>query len=754
MVSPRRRFGSERIVILVGVCALALAPLCANAQPSYWPIRKRIRRPYATDRVEVYTAASSTQKLVFESDDGTEIIADSAVVKNELDAGGHASGGISARIKDVEDDLEALRIAYNAISFDSLNSAKTDCDTKLTDFTSRVAALESAVASPAIIPVQCDAAGVAGLRRELNNGVLEWTCPCVNNYTSSATDTCDIASCELPSTVVSDTHIVQNCAETHLKAGAVCEFSCEDGYQPTGLTSDTAGQITCGASGGTPTSTATSCTACTNSFTGVNCRLESCDLTANGFNGDTNTVDTGTNDCPAQYMTAGSSCDYDCATGYMPSGETAVDTTGTITCAADGGTTTPAAPACVTCDAAGKTGYTGVNCRQEPCDLTSIFTAGSPIANFLAGDCPTGSYLQADGTCNFDCEAGYMPVGVSNTGAGSTVTRGTLTCSNDGGTTTDDSGTTVTSSSALCQTCSSVQYSGKNCGLDSCDITSVLAKTGVVNLDCHDTVSSSTYLAADANCFYDCTNSMPIAATAHDTSGVINCAGTGAVTGDDGITPTSSGEFCQSCADGGFPGYKGTNCEYEACDLSLLTFTDDVNFNNIDCPTTTYMEASDTCTFNCAAGYMPVGGTRGSPGQLTCSSDNGNTSDDANTQLTGSVTLCTACTSQYSGQNCQYNSCPTTLVLAKTNVTNVDCDASYLAAGATCTYNCADGSMPIGATQTGQSGTIACAATGATVGNVGITPSGTEACQSCAAFGVPGNTGVNCATAPQQGGTN
>ena len=747
MVSPRRRFGSERIVILAGISALALAPLCANAQPypSYWPIRKRIRRPYATDRVEVYTAASSTQKLVFESDDGTEIIADSAVVKNELDAGGHSSGGVSARIKDVEDDLEALRVAYNAISFDTLNSAKTDCDTKLTDFTSRVEALESAVASPAIIPVQCNAAGVAGLRRELNNGVLEWTCPCVNNYTSSATDTCDIASCELPSTVVSDTHIVQNCAKTHLKAGAVCEFSCEDGYQPTGLTSDTAGQITCGASGGTPTSTATSCTACTNSFTGVNCKLESCDLTANGFNGDTNTVDTGTNDCPAQYMTAGSSCDYDCATGYMPSGETEVDTTGTITCAADGGTTTPAAPACVTCDAAGKTGYTGVNCKLESCDLTANgFNGDTNVVASATNACPA-QYMTAGSSCNYDCADGYMPSGETEAD-----TAGTITCDADGGATVPATPTCV-----ACSTKTGLEHhTGTNCKLAPCDL-AANGFNGAGNKVAPATnACPAQYLIAGSSCNYDCADGyMPSGETEVDTTGTISCPTTGST------DTTPANPTCVTCAAAGKAGYTGVNCKYESCDLTAIftTATPIANFVNVDCPTGSYMTASGACNFDCEAGYMPVGlglANRDTSGTLSCASDGGATTDNNGDDVTASSVLCTACTSQYSGQNCKYNSCPTNSVLAKANVQNVDCDASYLAAGASCTYNCADGFMPISETQTGQSGTISCGATGAVTGGAdGITPDSSNAfCESCADAGFTGYTGVNCATAPTPGG--
>ena len=829
MVSPRRRFGSERIVILVGISALALAPLCADAALSYWPIRKRIRRPYATDRVEVYTEAATNKKWVFESDEATEIIADSAVVKNELDAGGHSSGGISARIKEVEDDLEALRIAYNAISFDTLNSASDDCDTKLTDFTNRVAALETAVASPAIIPVQCDAAGVAGLRRELNNGVLEWTCPCVFNYTSSADDTCDIASCPLPSTLTNDAHVVQNCAKTHLTAGTVCEFSCEDGYQPTGLASDTAGQITCGAAGGTPISTATSCTACTNSFTGVNCMLESCDLTANGFNGDANTVDTGTNDCPAQYMTAGSSCNYDCATGYMPSGETAVDTTGTITCAADGGATTPASPTCVTCDAAGFLGYTGVNCKLASCDISGFQNDQNAVAN--ANDpCPSSvSYMAAGTDCNYDCATGYMPSGET-----AVDTTGTITCHANAGTTTPTAPTCVT-----CDAAGFLGYTGVNCELESCDLTANGFNGDANTIAPTSNACPAQYMTAGSSCNYDCASGyMPSGETAVDTTGTITCAADGGATtpasptcvacstktgleyhtgencklapcdltvngfnGDantiapssnacpaqyliagsscnydcadgympsgettvdttgtiscptDGTTATTpAAPRCVTCADAGKAGYTGPNCKFERCDLDALTFTDDANFNNVDCLTTSYMEADDTCTFNCAAGYMPVGGTRGSPGNLTCSSDGGNTLDDANNTLTGSVTLCTACTSQYSGQNCGLNSCDISTLKNDNNFANINCpEDAYMAAGGSCTYDCADGFMPISATQTGQSGTISCAITGAVPGNDGITPSGTAACQSCADFKVPGNTGVNCATAPTQG---
>ena len=753
---------------------LALAACCqqpVGAQSSFWPIKKD--RDFDSLAIRTDDTQTTAQDLIFSVDAQTRIVADSASTTGELFVSGDSTG-ISARLEAMEDALDDIRREYNTMmSLDSLETANVTCyDVLKYNLTSRIEDLEKALDNdradvPYVLrPPQCTNDGVAGLTRETIDGVEKWRCRCRDNFTSTdASDygTCTVESCPLPSEFLTDSNIFNSdCATSHLKDGGTCTFWCAADNQPNGTTAGSVGTLSCSnglASG------STRCVACDKSYKGDNCYKGSCDLYTLDVSSATNFEDI---DCPltsGSYMETSDSCSYNCLSDTMPVGVTSIDTPGQLSCSNDPVTnpgeefapgvtkagiatlstlsTTSTPVLCQSCADGGFAGHKGKNCRQEPCDLSSIFS-GSSIPHFLAGDCNTGSYLQADDTCNFDCEAGYMPVGISNTGASSTVNRGTLTCSNDGGTTTDNNANTVTSSSALCQACTSLAHSGKNCGLDSCVVSSIFTKTNVTNVDCH-----ATYLAADANCFYDCTNSMPIAATAHDTSGVIHCAGTGAVTGDDGITPTSSGEFCQSCADGGFPGYKGTNCEYEACDLSLLTFTDDVNFNNIDCPTTTYMEASDTCTFNCAAGYMPVGGTRGSPGQLTCSSDDGITSDDANNQLSGSVTLCTACTSQYSGQNCGLDSCPTTSVLAKTNVTNVDCDASYLAAGATCTYNCADGSMPIGATQTGQSGTISCAATGATGG---ITPSGTEACQSCAAFGVPGNTGVNCATAPTQGG--
>ena len=773
---------AKRVLFFV----LALAACCqrpAEAQSSFWPIKKD--RDLDSIAIRTDDTQATAQDLIFSVDAQTRIVADSASTTGELFVSGDSTG-ISARLEVMEDELEDIRQEYNTMmSLDSLETANATCyDVLKNNLTARIEALEDELdrtTAPYVLrPPQCTNDGVAGLTRETIDGVSQWRCRCRDNFTSTDTSdygTCTVESCPLPAEFLGDSSIMNSdCATSHLKDGGTCTFWCDANNQPNGTTAGSVGTLSCSngfASG------STRCEACAKSYKGENCYKGSCDLYTLDVSSATNFENIDCSLTSGSYMATSDSCSYNCLSDTMPVGVSSIDTAGKLSCSNDpvdnpgeefapgvteaGIAPNPLSPLsttsttppilCQSCADGGFAGHKGKNCRQEPCDLTAIFTPESPIANFLAGDCPTDSYLEADGTCNFDCEAGYMPVGISNTGAGTTggVNRGTLTCSNDGGITTDDSGATVTSSSALCQACTSLAYSGKNCGLDSCVINSVLSKTNVTNVDCH-----STYLAADANCFYDCANSMPIAATAHDTSGVIHCADTGAVTGDDGITPVSTGAFCQSCADGGFPGYTGTNCEYEACDLTAI-FTPETpiaNFVNGDCPTGSYMTAGGTCNFDCEAGYMPVGvANRGTSGTLSCASDGGATTDNNGDDVTASSVLCTACTSQYSGQNCGLDSCPTTSVLAKTNVTNVDCDASYLAAGATCTYNCADGSMPIGATQTGQSGTIACAATGATGGNDGITPSGTEACQSCAAFGVPGNTGVNCATAPQHGGT-
>ena len=732
---------------------LALATYRADgAAPTEWPVKKDA--DYGHVSVKNFDDSTSAGHLKINTGAGTTIKAAAASTGGDIFANGYTAtaDGISARLKTVEDRLAQLRDDFDNTSVAELTDLHDKCTSVYDTLNQKIDALETDINSTAFTPPECsNDTKMRGIVRI--DG--EWVCMCKGNYTTSTgTDqsdygTCDVSPCALPSSFLNDANVVQNCAKTHLKEGDTCTFSCKDYYRPNAAaTQGIDGELTC-ASG--TASGSTHCVVCTDNYSGPNCEDQSCDLgdpsTAGTYYADPLVTDVDCNTQFGRYLNASHTCNYDCVAGYMPSAVTTTNTSGTIECHENAGTTTPAAPRCRTCAEANYEGYTGRNCEQEPCMLSSIFSVQSPIPHFLAGDCDTGSYLQADGTCNFDCEAGYMPVGVSNTGAGPLAPRrGTLTCSNDGGITTDDAGATVTSSSTLCQTCSGIQYSGQNCGLDSCVITSVLTKTNVSNVDC-----DANYLAAGASCTYNCTGSMPILASTYGQSGTISCDNTGAVSGADGITPESTGAFCQSCADGGFPGYKGTNCEIEPCDLSVLTFDD--NFRNVDCQTGTYMEADDTCTFNCADGYMPDGGTRGSSGSLTCSSTGGNTLDDDDNPLTGSVTLCTACTSQYSGQNCGLNSCVITSVLAKTNVSNVDCDANYLAAGASCTYDCADGSMPIDAKQTGQSGTISCDNTGAVDdGDDGITPESTGAfCKSCADFGVPGNTGVNCATAPTQG---
>ena len=725
---------------------LVLTACCqqpAGAQSSFWPIK------WETDlnAAEIQTDGTQTspRDLIFSVDTQTRIVADEASTNGELFVSGDSTG-ISARLKAMEDELEDIRQEYNTMmSLDSLETAKTDCDTAKDSLTARIAALEKALDNDqadvpyALRPPKCDADGVAGLRRELNGQNVVWTCPCANNYTSSATDTCDIASCALPATVVSDTHIVQNCATTHLKAGAVCEFSCEAGHQPTGLNHDTPGQITCGASGGSPTSTATSCTACTNSFSGENCKLESCDLEANGFNNDTNKLTNAGDPCPTQYMIAGTDCKYDCTNDSMPSDVSTVNTPGTITCAADGGATTPAAPACTSCDAAGFLGYTGDNCKLASCDISGFQSDLNVVAN--TGDpCPSSvSYMIAGTDCDYDCASGYMPS--SETAVDRT---GTITCHASAGTTTPAAPTCVT-----CDAAGFTGHSGDNCKIPPCDLNANGFNNDLEKLSNADDPCPARYMIAGEDCKYDCTSGyMPSAETDANTPGTITCAAAGTTT-----IPASPA--CVACSTKtGLEYHTGENCKLAPCDLSTAGngFNDATNtLVNADdpCPAR-YLVAGENCKYDCASGFMPSAETNANtPGTIFCV-------PDGTTATTPAAPTCVACSTKtglehHTGKNCKIAPCDLEAngFNSDTNkLTNAGdpCPTQYLVAGEDCKYDCASGFMPSGVSAVNTAGTISC-----TVGADGITATTAPATPTCVACGT-GNaaftdyTGINCQT--------
>jgi len=391
MVSPRRRFGSERIVYLVGfsTLALALAPLRADAQPSYWPVRKAVPSS-GVGNVEIYpnSAATTSEDLIFNADEGTQIVADGAVVASDLLVIGH-DDGISARIKVLEEKLAQVRTNYNAISLDDLTAADDHCKINVAQLKTDVSDLEAQVAkSPnVVIPPECDGTYVAGLRREEISGVNQWTCACKYEYSGDncVTPSCDLSTFGYDTTAAAVVSSTCGLNEGYLKAGDSCEYSCADGYMPNTFTAtNTARRIDCEkvdpttvtTKAGTPTTpanitvdanSALTCVTCDSTgftnYTGNNCKTPSC-LVNSVLSNDNNVIDSTCGDS----MKAGESCQYSCDDGFMPTGLNQATETGqsrTLTCASGGGTITATGytagndePACTACTG----GRTGINC--------------------------------------------------------------------------------------------------------------------------------------------------------------------------------------------------------------------------------------------------------------------------------------------------------------------------------------------------------------------------------------------------------
>ena len=751
-----KRSSRSRWLIFLG---LALAtPRADGAAPTEWPVKKDA--DYGHVSVKNFDDSTPNGHLKINTGAGTTIKAASASTGGDIFANGYTAtaDGISARLKTVEDRLAQLRDDFDDTSVAELTDLSDKCTSVHTSLSAKIDALETDINSTAFTPPECsDDTKMRGIVRIGG----EWVCMCKTNYTTgtggdqSDYGTCDVSPCALPNDFLSDAKVVQNCAETHLKAGAVCEFNCEDGYQPTGLAHDTPGQITCGAIGGSPTSTATTCTACTNSFAGENCKFESCDLDANGFNGAANTVDTGTNDCPARYMTAGSSCNYDCTNDSMPSGETTVDTTGTITCAADGGATTPAAPACTSCDAAGFLGYTGDNCKLASCDITGFQGDLNAVAN--SGDpCPSSvSYMTAGTDCKYDCANDSMPSGETAVG-----TTGTITCHANDGSTTPQTPTCVT-----CDAAGFTDYTGINCQTPSCDVTDVINDLAINTNNMIDSTCGNT-MKAGATCTYSCDDSMPTGLTNVGVSRTLTCDTGGTDITAAGFDPDtdSPAPACTACSNE----YSGDNCVIPSCDVQSAT----IGFGgshlasnhvtpDVTCPGQ-YLKAGASCPFDCADGFKPSiqpnsPGDLG--GEITC--------DAGGTTASGKTTdgWCVACENQESGVNCETPSCDLTAfgyIVPETTesaVVSSTCgvNSGYLKAAESCEYSCAAGYMPNTFTAPNTPRRVDCikdsstavttkSGTATDAANVTVDLNSQLTCVTCDTAGFTDYTGINCQT--------
>jgi len=99
------------------------------------------------------------------------------------------------------------------------------------------------------------------------------------NYTGN---NCKTPSCLVNSVLSNDNNVIDSTCGDSMKAGESCQYSCDDGFMPTGLNQATeTGQsrtLTCASGGGTITATGytagndePACTACTGGRTGINC---------------------------------------------------------------------------------------------------------------------------------------------------------------------------------------------------------------------------------------------------------------------------------------------------------------------------------------------------------------------------------------------------------------------------------------------------------------------------------------------------
>ena len=823
--SRPRPCGATRWLIFFG---LALAtPRVYGAAPDEWPVKKDAE--YGHVHVKNFDDSTSGGHLKIETGSGTTIKARYSEVTGDILPNGYtaAADGISARLKDVEDHLARVRDAFDDTSVAELTDLNDKCTSVHTSLSEKITTLETEINSTAFTPPECsDDTSMRGIVRI--DGA--WACMCKKNYTTgtgaaqSDYGTCDVSPCALPNNFLSDANVVQNCAETHLKEGATCTFSCKDFYRPNAAaTQGIDGELTCASGSATGS---THCVVCTENYSGPNCEKKSCDLgdanTAGTYFGDSLVTDV---DCSSQfgrYLNASEECDYDCVAGYMPydlaptvSTQSPLDgninTAGTVTCGDGDGQFSGGPNAngefCVACNNA----YSGVNCQLKSCDLSTLTNDNNYAAVTNAADqCP--DYLKASLNCKYDCADGYMPSAASTTVA----TSGTITCAANGaGTTTpptptcvacntqlpsDQNRTGVNCATAACNVPASVatdandhtcgtklkvgdscsfncptnempsggtpgqagtvtcgagstvsgqstcvdcanNNTGINCGTTSCDLSSTggLSNTGVTNVNC------GLYLAANAQCEYECADSEPT-----DTSPLAN--GNGRIQCDGGGTTASITAGCQACADQ----KSGVNCVIPSCDLANFGYAAETN---LDAGPSTcslnddYLKAGTNCVYSCGDGYMPnTLTTTGATRQVDCSADGTTTTSGSNTVSSNSYQLtCVACGTgtaaaftNHTGNNCQTPSCLVSTVLSDTNnVIESTCGTS-MKAGDTCEYSC-DNSMPTGLNQasaTGEARTLTCDTGGSTITATGAGATAQSACTACTG----GRTGKNCVT--------
>jgi len=444
------------------------------------------------------------------------------------------------------------------------------------------------------------------------------------------------------------------------------------------------------------------------------------------------------------FMRAGDSCTFDCKADTMP-GVGNRGSSGSISCPANGGTTTPPSPSCVDCS----DNHTGINCGTDSCDLSS--TGGLSNTDVTNVNC--GSYLAAGAQCEYECAADSEPTDTAPLENG----NGRVVC--------DTAGSTA-SIIAGCKPCTN-DYSGVNCRLAPCDTQSAaigFQGTAVANNNVSpDSSCPSQYLKAGASCPFDCKDGYEpgIQPNSGSSRGEIECDALGAGT----VTGKSADGWCVACENE----RSGINCVTPSCNLATYAYAQTVE-SHVDTDSSTcgnndnYLKAGDSCEYSCADGYMPntftatntarrIDCEKVDPTTVTTKAGTpttpANITVDANSALT-----CVTCDStgftNYTGNNCQTPSCLVNSVLSNdNNVIDSTCGDS-MKAGESCQYSCGDDStqptMPTGlnqATETGQSRTLTCAPGGGTITATGYAGNGAPACTACTG----GRTGINCVNA-------
>ena len=364
-------------------------------------------------------------------------------------------------------------------------------------------------------------------------------------------------------------------------------------------------------------------------------------------------------------------------------------------------------------------------------------------------DSTCGDSMKAGESCQYSCgddsTQPTMPTGLNQ--ATETGQSRTLTCTPGGGTITAtgyDAGNDAPA--PACQDCTQ-NNTGINCATTACDLSSTggLSNTGVRNVNC------GSYLAADAQCEYECaadsepTDTVPL----ENGNGRIVCATAGST--------ASITAGCQACTNQ----ESGVNCVTPSCNLATYAYAQTVE-SHVDTDSSTcgnndnYLKAGTDCVYSCGDGYMPnTLSSTNTARQVDCSANGLTTTSNSDTVTSSANQLtCVACGTgtaaaftNYTGNNCQTPSCLVNSVLSNdNNVIDSTCGDS-MKAGESCQYSCDDGFMPTGlnqATETGQSRTLTCASGGGTITATGYTAGNDEpACTACTG----GRTGINCVNA-------